>query len=84
MPDGLRRNGFGRLHVHLPTLDRAELNLSIAYVAARGVEIAHVFWTFLWGWYGAFIGVPIAIAMLTFCEFDPASRFIAHFLGGPE
>ena len=25
------------------------------------------FWTFLWGLYGAFIGVPIAIAALTFC-----------------
>ena len=48
------------------------------------VLFAVVFWTFLWGWYGAFIGVPIVIAILTFCEYNPASRFIAHFLGGPE
>ncbi len=48
------------------------------------VLFAVVFWTFLWGWFGAFIGVPIVIAILTFCEFNPATRFIAHFLGGPE
>jgi predicted PurR-regulated permease PerM len=48
------------------------------------VLFAVVFWTFLWGWYGAFIGVPIAIAILTFCEVNPSSRPIARFLGGPE
>ena len=41
------------------------------------------FWTFLWGLYGAFIGVPIAIAALTFCAHYPASRWIAELLGGP-
>lgn len=41
------------------------------------------FWTFLWGLYGAFIGVPIAIAVLTFCEHSPSSRWIADLLGGP-
>jgi AI-2 transport protein TqsA len=34
------------------------------------------FWTFLWGLFGAFIGVPIVIAILTFCSYHPASRFI--------
>ena len=47
------------------------------------VLFAVVFWTFLWGWYGAFIGVPIVIAILTFCEYNPASRFVADLFGGP-
>ena len=32
------------------------------------VLFAVFFWTFLWGLFGAFIGVPIAIAILTFCS----------------
>ena len=48
------------------------------------VLFAVVFWTFLWGWFGAFIGVPIVIAILTFCEFNPSSRPIAKLLGGPN
>ena len=40
------------------------------------------FWTFLWGLFGAFIGVPIAIAVLTFCAQQPSSRWIAHLFGG--
>ena len=47
------------------------------------VLFAVVAWTYLWGWYGAFIGVPIVIAILTFCEYHPASRFVADLLGGP-
>ena len=43
----------------------------------RSVDLALVvlfavfFWTFLWGLYGSFIGVPIVIAALTFCEHIP-------------
>ena len=40
-------------------------------------------WTFLWGLFGAFIGVPITIAVLTFCAQHPSSRWVAHLLGGP-
>ncbi len=40
------------------------------------------FWTFLWGLFGAFIGVPIAIAILTFCSYFPSSRWVAELLGG--
>ena len=47
------------------------------------VLFAVFFWTFLWGLFGAFIGVPIAIAILTFCSYHPSSRWIADFLGGP-
>ncbi len=47
------------------------------------VLFAVFFWTFLWGLYGAFIGVPIAIAALTFCGHCPSTRWIADLLGGP-
>src|ERR1700727_922250 len=40
-------------------------------------------WTSLWGLFGAFIGVPIVIAIVTFCPHHPASRWIADLLGGP-
>jgi AI-2 transport protein TqsA len=41
------------------------------------------FWTFMWGLFGAFIGVPITIAVLTFCAQQPSCRWVAHLLGGP-
>jgi AI-2 transport protein TqsA len=47
------------------------------------VLFAVFFWTFMWGLFGAFIGVPIVIAILTFCSYHPRSRFIADLLGGP-
>ena len=39
------------------------------------------FWTSLWGLFGAFIGVPITIALLTFCAQHPSSRWLADLLG---
>lgn len=47
------------------------------------VLFAVFFWTYLWGLYGAFIGVPIAIAALTFCGHYSSTRWIADLLGGP-
>lgn len=41
------------------------------------------FWTFLWGLFGAFIGVPIVIALLTFCARHPSSRWLPDMLGAP-
>jgi AI-2 transport protein TqsA len=41
-------------------------------------------WTFLWGLFGAFIGVPISIALLTFCAQHPSTRWLADLLGGPK
>lgn len=38
------------------------------------------FWTFLWGLFGAFIGVPIMLAVLTFCDQHPSSRWLANLL----
>lgn len=39
-------------------------------------------WTFLWGLFGSFIGVPITIAVLTFCEQSPATRWLADLQRG--
>lgn len=47
------------------------------------VLFAVLFWTFLWGLYGAFIGVPIAIAALTFCRYYSPTQGIAGLFGGP-
>ncbi len=47
------------------------------------VLFAVFFWTFLWGLFGSFIGVPIVIAALTFCEHYPPTQWIAELLGGP-
>ncbi len=45
------------------------------------VLFAVFFWTWLWGLGGAFIGVPIAIAVLTLCEEHPASRWVVEIFG---
>lgn len=47
------------------------------------VLFAVFFWTFLWGISGAFIGVPIVIAILTLCENHPSSRWVAELFGAP-
>lgn len=47
------------------------------------VLFAIFFWTFLWGLFGTFIGVPITLAILTFCAEHPSSRWLADLLGGP-
>lgn len=48
------------------------------------VLFAVFFWTSLWGIGGAFIGVPIVIAILTICEQHPSSRWVADLLGAPR
>jgi AI-2 transport protein TqsA len=48
------------------------------------VLFAIFFWTFLWGLFGTFIGVPITLAILTFCAAHPSSRWIADLLGGSD
>jgi|KBSSwiStaDraftv2_1062776.scaffolds.fasta_scaffold04522_2 AI-2 transport protein TqsA len=46
------------------------------------VLFAVFLWTFLWGPFGAFIGVPIAIVLLTFCAQHPSTRWLADLFGG--
>jgi predicted PurR-regulated permease PerM len=47
------------------------------------VLFATFLWTYLWGLFGTFIGVPMVLAILTFCAQHPASRWLADLLGGP-
>lgn len=49
-------------------------------IAPSVVIIVTVFWTFMWGALGAFLGVPIAIAALTMCEQFPSTRWISAIL----
>ncbi|MDQ0504633.1 AI-2E family transporter [Xanthobacter agilis] len=46
------------------------------------VLFAVFFWAFLWGVPGAFIGVPILIAIVTLCAHHPATRAVADVLSG--
>jgi predicted PurR-regulated permease PerM len=55
---------------------------SVLSISPLVVLFAIFLWTFLWGIFGTFIGVPIAIAILTFCAQHPSSRWIADLLGG--
>jgi len=48
------------------------------------VLFAVFFWTYLWGLAGAFIGVPIAIAILTICAEHPSTRWVADLFGEPS
>lgn len=47
------------------------------------VLFAVFFWTFLWGLAGAFIGIPIVITLLAFCEQHPSARWVAELFGSP-
>lgn len=42
------------------------------------------FWTYFWGLFGAFIGVPVTIALITYCAQHPSSAWIADLLGAPD
>ena len=55
---------------------------SVLSISPVVVLFTILFWTFLWGLFGTFIGVPIALAILTFCEQHPSSRWLADLLGG--
>ena len=48
------------------------------------VLFAVFFWSFLWGVAGAFIGVPIVIALLAVCGEHESTRWIALLLSGRE
>lgn len=56
---------------------------NVLSISPSVVLFATLFWSFLWGIFGTFIGVPIVLAMLSFCGQHPSSRWIADLLGGP-
>ena len=58
-----------------PRLAGASLSLS-----PLAVIFAVFFWSFMWGMAGAFLGVPILIAFVTYCEGSPAARWLAAIL----
>ncbi len=55
----------------------------ILSISPLAVLFSILFWTFLWGLFGTFIGVPIALALVSFCGQHPSSRWLAVLLGGP-
>jgi len=48
------------------------------------ILLAVFFWSFLWGLPGAFIGVPIVIALLTVCEQRASTKWVATLLSGRD
>jgi AI-2 transport protein TqsA len=56
---------------------------SVLSISPALVLFATFFWTYLWGFFGTFIGVPITLGILTFCAHHPSSRWLADLLGGP-
>jgi predicted PurR-regulated permease PerM len=48
------------------------------------VLFAVFFWTYLWGLFGAVIGVPIMIAVLAFCGHHPSSRWLSDLLSAQD
>ncbi len=48
------------------------------------VLFAVFFWSFLWNLPGAFIGVPVVIAILTVCAEHDSSRWVATLMSGQE
>jgi AI-2 transport protein TqsA len=56
---------------------------SVLSISPFVVLFAIFFWTFLWGLFGTFIGVPITLAILTFAGQHQSSRWLADLLGGP-
>jgi predicted PurR-regulated permease PerM len=48
------------------------------------ILFAVFFWTLLWGIAGAFIGVPIVIAILTLCAQHESTRWVSDLLSGRD
>jgi predicted PurR-regulated permease PerM len=46
--------------------------------------VSFFFWAFLWGVPGAFIGIPVTIALFTICEKSPSSNWLAKLLSAPR
>lgn len=55
---------------------------SVLSISPLLVLFSVFFWAYLWGIFGAFIGVPISIAILTYCDQSEATRWVAGLFGG--
>jgi AI-2 transport protein TqsA len=60
------------------------LSGNVLSISPSVVLFATLLWSFLWGLFGTFIGVPITLAILSFCGQHPSSRWIADLFGGPK
>jgi AI-2 transport protein TqsA len=49
-------------------------------VSPFAMLVAFFFWGFLWGMPGAFIGLPMTIALITLCEQSSSTRWIVRLL----
>ena len=56
---------------------------NVLAISPSVVLFSILLWTFLWGLFGTFIGVPIGLAILSFCAQHPTSRWVADLFGGP-
>ncbi|WP_246739615.1 AI-2E family transporter [Martelella sp. HB161492] len=54
---------------------------SLLSISPFMVVFSIFFWTFMWGLFGTFLGVPIAIALLTICEETPSLAWLARLFG---
>ncbi|HEY0235021.1 MAG TPA: AI-2E family transporter [Afipia sp.] len=62
-----------------PRLTGATLTIS-----PFAVILAVFFWSFMWGLPGAFIGVPILIVFVVYCEQEPSGRWLATLLSSSK
>jgi AI-2 transport protein TqsA len=57
---------------------------SMLSISPSVVLFATLFWTYMWGLFGTFIGVPIALAILSFCAQNGTTRWVADLLDGSK
>src|SRR3569623_466961 len=70
--------------VHRRELYRAAHRRKCSSMSPALVLFSVFFWSYLWGIFGAFIGVPATIAILTFCAAHPSSLWLAELFGSPS
>jgi len=79
---------FGTMGAALTVFDSLNIIQNIIGSAIEpriaGAALAVLFWAFLWGIAGAFIGIPIVIAVLTTCAAYPSTRWFAVLLSGSD
>ena len=73
---------FGKVTSVLDAAIMVDLSGKALAISPLVLVFAVFFWSFLWGIPGAFIGVPITIAILTLCKHYPSTRWIATLLSG--
>jgi len=73
--------GFNAVQFVVGTYIEPRVSGNAVAMSPSLVVFAIFFWAFMWGIFGAFIGVPITIAVLTFCAQDPATRWLAEVCG---